>query len=260
MASTRSPGAEQPELLPRGSSYGQLLSVCLLVLASFTLPQPWNRLSSLGYVGLAVVMIRGLGNPSGPLQFGPLPRRLFKGLGWAAVAAGLLWSFTPLELRSTGVSVIALWALFSGWAAIRLIRSLALELRVSDAVLRGALAGYLMLGLAAGLLCCALETIDSASFSNVLLPAGQIPNAPSPEGQLLAEQMSRSTPVWALNFVRLNYFAFVSLTTMGYGDVIPQTPQAQMVSVAIAIAGTFYVAAVMGVLISRLTVQESQLP
>jgi hypothetical protein len=31
-----------------------------------------------------------------------------------------------------------------------------------------------------------------------------------------------------------------------------------MVSVAIATAGTFYVAAVMGVLISRLTVQESQ--
>ncbi|MCX5939845.1 MAG: ion channel [Cyanobium sp. LacPavin_0818_WC50_MAG_67_9] len=47
---------------------------------------------------------------------------------------------------------------------------------------------------------------------------------------------------------------------MGYGDVTPQTPQAQMVSVAIATAGTFYVAAVMGVLISRLTVQESQQP
>ena len=60
--------------------------------------------------------------------------------------------------------------------------------------------------------------------------------------------------------MRLNYFAFVSLTTMGYGDVTPQTPQAQMVSVAIATAGTFYVAAVMGVLISRLTVQESQQP
>jgi len=190
-------------------------------------------------------MIRGLGNPTGSLQFGTVPRRLFKGLGVAAIAVGVLWYLTPLELRSTGIPVIALWALFSGWSAIRLIRGLAQERRVSDVVLRGALAGYLMLGLAAGLLCCALETIDPASFSNV---------------NLSVQDLGHSSPVWGLNFVRLNYFAFVSLTTMGYGDVIPESPQAQMVSVAIAIAGTFYVAAVMGVLISRLTVQESQQP
>jgi hypothetical protein len=231
---------------PRQQSYGQLLIACLLVLITFTLPQPWNhRLSSLGYVLMALVMIRGLGNPTGSLQFGTLPRRLFKGLGAAAIAVGLLWYLTPLELRSTGIPVIALWALFSGWSAIRLIRGLAQERRVSDVVLQGALAGYLMLGLAAGLLCCALETIDPASFSNV---------------NLSAQDLAQGSSVWGLNFVRLNYFAFVSLTTMGYGDVTPQTPQAQMVSVAIATAGTFYVAAVMGVLISRLTVQESQQP
>ena len=237
---------------PRQQSYGQLLIVCLLLLVTFTLPQQWNRLASLGYLLLALVMIRGLGNPTGSLQFGTLPRRLFKGLGVAAIAVGLLWYLTPLDLRSTGIPVIEVgafyWtvlALFSGWSAIRLIRGLAQERRVSDVVLRGALAGYLMLGLAAGLLCCALETIDPASFSNV---------------NLSAQDLGQSSPVWGLNFVRLNYFAFVSLTTMGYGDVTPQTPQAQMASVAIAIAGTFYVAAVMGVLISRLTVQESQQP
>ena len=230
---------------PRQQSYGQLLSICLLLLVTFTLPEPWNNFSSLGYLLLALVMIRGLGNPTGSLQFGTVPRRLFKGLGVAAIAVGVLWYVTPLELRSTGIPVIALWALFSGWSAIRLIRGLAQERRVSDVVLRGALAGYLMLGLAAGLLCCALETIDPASFSNV---------------NLSAQDLGQSSPVWGLNFVRLNYFAFVSLTTMGYGDVTPQTPQSQMVSVAIATAGTFYVAAVMGVLISRLTVQESQQP
>ena len=242
MPSTRSTGTEGA-LAPRQHSYAQLLSVCLLLLATFTLPQPWNRSSALGYMLLALVMIRGLGNPTGELRFGDVPRRLFKVLGVSAIAAGLLWYLTPLELQSTGIPVIALWALFSGWSAIRLIRGLAQERRVSEAVLRGALAGYLMLGLAAGLLCCALETIDPNSFSNV---------------QLSAQDLGQSSPVWGLNFVRLNYFAFVSLTTMGYGDVTPQTPQAQMVSVAIATAGTFYVAAVMGVLISRLTVQEGR--
>ncbi len=64
--------------------------------------------------------------------------------------------------------------------------------------------------------------------------------------------------MWALNFVRLNYYAFVTLTTTGFGDISPRTPQAQMLSVAIAVSGVFYVAAVMGVLISRLTVQDSR--
>ena len=67
---------------------------------------------------------------------------------------------------------------------------------------------------------------------------------------------SVSNPVWTLSFVRLNYYAFVSLTTMGYGDVLPVTPLAMMLGVAIASMGTFYVAVVMGLLISRLIANE----
>jgi len=35
---------------PHQHCYGQLLSICLMLLVTFTLPQPWNRLSSLGGV------------------------------------------------------------------------------------------------------------------------------------------------------------------------------------------------------------------
>jgi hypothetical protein len=51
--------------------------------------------------------------------------------------------------------------------------------------------------------------------------------------------------------VRLNYFAFVCLTTVGFGDIVPVTRQAQMFSVAVSLIGTTYLALVMGVLISR---------
>ena len=64
--------------------------------------------------------------------------------------------------------------------------------------------------------------------------------------------------VWQFNFVRLNYFAFVSLTTVGFGDITPLTAQAQMASVALSVIGTFYLALVMGLLISRATVQVEQ--
>jgi hypothetical protein len=45
---------------------------------------------------------------------------------------------------------------------------------------------------------------------------------------------------------------------MGYGDVVPLTAPASMICVMIAVTGTFYIAAVMGVLISRLTIQETE--
>jgi hypothetical protein len=44
-----------------------------------------------------------------------------------------------------------------------------------------------------------------------------------------------------------------SLTTVGYGDIIPVRPLAQMGSLLLSVAGPLYIAVVMGVLISRLT-------
>lgn len=228
----------------RGRFYALLLVVCLVVLVCFALPAPWSRLTSIGYLLLGLVLIWGLGRQTqGPSGSPDGSGRGYASLGVTAIGFWLLWTLTPTELRSTGIPVVALWTVFSGWSAIRLISLLSREKRVSSTVLQGALAGYLMLGIFAGLLLCALETIEPGSFQGT---------------GISASLQDAATPVWGVNFVKLNYFAFVSLTTIGYGDVIPSSSPAQMVSVVIAIAGTFYVAAVMGLLISRLTVQESR--
>ena len=52
-------------------------------------------------------------------------------------------------------------------------------------------------------------------------------------------------------FSAINYYAFVCLTTVGFGDISPMRPLSRMVSVATSVAGPLYLAAVMGVLISR---------
>ena len=71
-------------------------------------------------------------------------------------------------------------------------------------------------------------------------------------------QLTNTASVWRLSFVKLNYFAFVTLTSTGFGDILPHSPQAQISTVAIAVIGVFYVAVVMGLLISRLTLQDDQ--
>lgn len=227
----------------RHRGYLQLLAMCVLQIIFFTLPNPWNRLAAIGYVTLGLLMVQVLGHPDADPANSGVSRRLFRGVGLAALAVSLLWFLTPLELRRTGLPVIALWGLFSLWSSIRLVRCLALERIVNGPVLRGALAGYLMLGLAGGLLCAALETISPGSFQGVILSPEAIPHA---------------LPVWHLNFIRLHYYAFVTLTTTGYGDVTAETPQSQMLSVAIAVCGTFYLASVLGLLVSRYSVQQQR--
>ncbi|MEO1004006.1 MAG: ion channel [Cyanobacteria bacterium J06638_7] len=225
--------------------YRLLLANCVLLMATFTLPDPWYHLAMPGYLTLGVVMLRALGRRcrhGGRSGRGALASlRLYQGMGVAALAVGTLWMLTPLGLRGTGVPVAALWALFSVWSALRLVRQLGEERSVNAAVLRGALGGYLMLGLAGGLVFAALETTVPGSFSGVELASS------GPGGQ---------DPVWALNFVELNYFAFVTLTTTGYGELLPVTPLAQMSSMALAIAGNIYLASVLGLLIGRFSAQN----
>lgn len=50
--------------------------------------------------------------------------------------------------------------------------------------------------------------------------------------------------------LRLTYFSFVTLTTLGYGDIVPQTPFAKMLVVLEAIMGQLYVAVVVAYLLS----------
>jgi voltage-gated potassium channel len=212
-------------------------------MACFALPYPWSRFASLGYLLLAAVLIRGLGRSAADLPNPGRWRRGFPALGLTAIAFWLVWTFTPVQMRSTGIPVIVFWTVFGGWSSVLLIRMLAREHQVNGEVLKGALAGYLMLGIASGLLLCCLETIHPGSFRGI---------EPGPPLQ------PTSTMIWGLNFAELNYFAFVSLTTMGYGDVVPQNPAAGMACVMIAVTGTFYIAVVMGLLISRLTLQDQK--
>ena len=227
----------------RQHHYRLLLTICILLMVSFTLPAPWYHLASPGYLTLGVVMLRALGGWSHRERPPHVRLSLYRAFGVAALAMGTLWMLTPLELRGTGVLVGTLWALYTVWSALRLIRQLGEERSVNASVLRGALGGYLMLGLAGGLVFAALESTAPGSFSGVELAAA------GPDGQ---------EPVWAMNFMELNYFAFVTLTTTGYGEILPVTPLAKMISMALAIAGNVYVASVLGLLIGRFSMQDSE--
>ena len=236
----------------RHRGYVLLLAACLFVMVCLMLPTGLRQLAALGYLALPLVLIRSLGSQ----QQGAAGRlgsrwrtRLYRLLALLTFGWSLVWYLATLSHSATSAPLLLLWTVLVAWSAERLIHNLTLERLINRQVLVGALAGYLLLGLAAGLLFNVVETAVPGSFISahsqnhaVLTARGAAPTA--------------ATPVWAIDFVKLNYFAFVTLTTTGYGDIHPMTPQTQMLCVLVAMSGTVYLVVVMGLLISRATAND----
>ena len=226
--------------------YRLLLLLCLALMGTLVLPGHWSLLLFPGYLLLTLIVSVALG---GALA-GGLPRlsdRLYPLLGLAVTLAQIYWLLVPHHAGVTGVALAIAFSVFFLWTLQRLVGALALERRVGRRVVGGALAGYLLLGLCGGLLLCVIESLQPGSFRSALDG-----NDPLMRGGALP-QASPLSLIWERNFLRVNYFAFVSLTTVGYGDIIPVQPLAQMTSLSLSIIGPVYIAVVMGVLISRLT-------
>jgi hypothetical protein len=54
---------------------------------------------------------------------------------------------------------------------------------------------------------------------------------------------------WVDNMFIMTYFSFVTLTTLGYGDISPVTPVAQVLVILEAVTGMFYIAIIVASLI-----------
>jgi len=236
-------------LIPRHRFYSALLLACGAVLALMGLPPQLRWLSFMGHALLALVLLVGLAPPLSRGRVG-LRDRVFSLVGLAVVVSQLVWSFTAAAHGGHSIHLLLLWAAFTVMSTSRLLRAMAQERQISQEVLQGAAAGYLLLGIAAGLLFSVLEANHPGSFNSI---HGQ-------NGRLLVAMPDLTVPgrmVWELDFVGLNYFAFQCLTTVGFGDITPITKPAQMLSVAMAVVGPLYLAVVMGLLIARLTSNQT---
>ncbi|NKB75422.1 MAG: two pore domain potassium channel family protein [Synechococcus sp. s2_metabat2_7] len=226
----------------RDKIYELLLSLCLMVLVSFAFPRlSWIGL--LGYALIALLLTQLVMIRKETLTLGD---RLYQLLGLGALSALLLWQITPVRWVVSGVPLVLTWSVLVGWSVIRLVERLSQERKVTAGLLMGAAAGYLLLGLTAGLVMSAVETIQPGSFA----PLNSLQEPVIGANASVLMKMS--------DFSQINYFAFVCLTTVGFGDIQPVMPVSRMLSVVTGIIGPLYLAVVMGVLIGRYTRQVEE--
>lgn len=153
--------------------------------------------------------------------------RLFT-IGMSVVILGVIlniWAFVsennPLHIASLLILIaFLLVAIFTDLRQVAVVNDL------SPNRIIGAICVYLMLGVIWSIAYSVLEFSQPGSFRG------------------LTEVF---TPGWNPDWI---YFSFVTLTTLGYGDITPATQTARSLAIAEAIVGQFYIAVLVAGLVS----------
>lgn len=114
---------------------------------------------------------------------------------------------------------------------IRLIIQIARSKDVNSSVIFESINGYLFMGLFYAIWVAILFNFKPASFSGL-------------------------DPV-NTSFHDILYFTYVTISTLGYGDITPQLPLAKSLSILISISGQLYVAIIIALLVGKYASKQS---
>jgi hypothetical protein len=120
---------------------------------------------------------------------------------------------------------------FDVFMIVSILRIIHRETRITADGVYGAFCGYLLIGMAFSQLYCAIDLVRPDSF----------------QGNLGSSSYERRHG--------LVYFSYITLATVGYGDVAPVSGPARGVAVTEALVGQFYIAAFVAELIGKRVAQ-----
>jgi ion channel len=145
------------------------------------------------------------------------------------------WAFQLLKSPSLLLIHHICAGLFFAVATIIIIRHLVNQKEITIDLIWGAVCGYFLIGFMWGDIFSLLETIQPGSFN-------------------LGEQ-------GALDIDSLIYFSFVTLATLGYGDIVPLTKQAGSLAIIETVMGQMYLAVNIAALVAiRISQSRSKDP
>lgn len=137
-------------------------------------------------------------------------------LGWVKAATDIVWLDRIDSMFRAMFFLIVTGAL---------IYQVARTPRVSFDLIIGAINGYLLIGIVGGI---ASMIVD-----------GLVPGAFRFDAQI------------HLGASKYLYFSYITLATVGYGDITPAVPAAQFVAVVLAVSGQLYIATIIALLVGK---------
>jgi hypothetical protein len=136
---------------------------------------------------------------------------------------GALW----IDDATMSTASLALWSLIALFAAVEAVRFAVRARAVDREHLYAALDAYLLFGIFLGVLYWTIECAFPGSF---------VASNPASAG---AHSLSQSI-----------YFSFVTLVTLGYGDIVPRSDAARGLAVVEAVTGQLYLTVMIAHLVS----------
>lgn len=153
-------------------------------------------------------------------------RTLFIALAFAVPALCLQWAHIFGDHYGVGIALLVTMMLFYIFAIANGLMYVLRPAPVSGNKLHAAMSNYIMIALLWSFLYALIDALLPGSF----------------------DYMGQSDARVPLNWIDFVFFSFVTLTTTGYGDIVPLSRATQAAAILEQLAGTFYVA----ILIARL--------
>ena len=135
-----------------------------------------------------------------------------------------LFDFQALLFFKLLMPLSALFFFFCVWS---IIHSIFKQKQVTFDLIYGSVLAYLLIGISWALIFCCIELFAADSFS-------------------FGSEMSLSDRTGALV-----YFSFVTLTTLGYGDILPVTGLSRTLAYLESVAGVMYPAILVSMLVGK---------
>ncbi|MEO1484962.1 MAG: potassium channel family protein [Bacteroidota bacterium] len=147
----------------------------------------------------------------------------------------LVSTFSESDSKQLGFLRMTGYFLFYLVVSYEILKQVWYATEVSKNVIFGLASGYISLGLIGFFICLSIELAFPGSFQGLLLDM-------QAETGLMAEQ--------------LLYFSFITLMTIGYGDILPVTDLSQKAAILIGLMGQFYLVIFTAVIVGKFIQQK----
>jgi len=145
--------------------------------------------------------------------------------------SAFLFGSTMIKVRSSDIDLLkfALYFIFYVVITLEIIGQIWNAKKVNKNVIIGVISGYICLGMVGFFIFLAVEMANPGSYEGILMVKESI------------EQKTDS----------LLYYSFITLMTIGYGEIIPVTPTAQKSAILLGLIGQFYLVIITAVVVGK---------
>jgi hypothetical protein len=157
---------------------------------------------------------------------------------WGAIIATITeWMAAYLEMLYLLEISYMINLIFFTFVVSKLIYEIARTDIVNVRVIVEAINGYLLLGFIFTLLVTFVMIADSNAYN-----LSWVNTANSNDVSYMSESF---------------YYTFVTITTLGYGDIVPKTPAARSLAILISITGQIYIAIIIALLVGKFASRQN---